>query len=141
MMEELYKWRIAHPADVDTLNEESARKRAEEKGTKFKPGHATPPGVLSQHAAYYKLQEWHKKMAPPDGTVSRWMSILNCDNAGYFFKRLGEKEWKTVEFGVTEILDGFIGKHPDTFTLSCNRGLPVECEHWAGSAGVPGRGG
>lgn len=119
MMEELFNWRRGFPAEVAKLNAECAGKSARGTGKAGRGGRVTPAGHLSQNAACRQLQRWYDELAPASGTVGRWLKILNNDNAGYFFQRLGEPQWENVEFSVTDILDEISGTYKRT-TLQRN---------------------
>lgn len=108
MMEEMCKWRLKKKATLATINEESAKRAAKDKGVGYRRGRSTPPGLLSQQSVLYTLREWYPTKAPEYGTITKWMSIVNCDNATYFFRRLGEREWGNVEFTQQEITTEFI---------------------------------
>lgn len=107
MMEEVFKWRMKHKTELGTLNDKCAREAAKERGVRYRPGHGFPDGLLSQQAVVHTLREWYPNQAPQLGTVSKWMTIVNCDNASYFFRRLGEKAWGNVQFTQQEILTDF----------------------------------
>ena len=119
MLEELFKWRVGNAAAVPALNEESARVIAQEEGRPYKRGHTSQAGKLSHQGMFCKLRAWYGRDAPAIGTVGKYMRLVNCDNAGYFFARLGERDWKGkgVPFTMTEIQTGFYG----TCSASCPR--------------------
>ena len=111
MIEELYNWRRANPSEVAAVNAECGQKNGEGEGSGAVRGRETEEGHLSLNAACQILQDWYDTMAPARGTVGRWLRLLNCDNAGYFFQRRGEPEWKDVQFTAREILNEFNGRY------------------------------
>ena len=109
MLEELFKWRMENRSTVGAYNRECAMREAAEEKRPYKAGRAPPPGHLSQASMLYKLRDWYGNGAPAQGTLGKYTRLVNCDNAGYFFKRLGEKDWESNPFSLVDIADGFYG--------------------------------
>lgn len=109
MMDELNRWRLDNSAALAALNRECAEAHAAKGTSSGKPGRPPAQGCMSKYAIIHTLKEWFGKSAPQPGSVPRWMPLVNCDNAEYFFDRLGEPEWQNIEFTQREILEEFGG--------------------------------
>ena len=109
MVEQLCKFRLDNIESVHDINVNSTVRQENAAGVQPSRGPRFINRALSQRAAVSLLSKWYPSKETVIGTISKWMRLVNCDNAIYFFERLGEPAWGAVRFTQTEMTKDFAG--------------------------------